>query len=70
MASEGFGSGLWEQVSAVRLREDGSLQAPVRANGRHGIVVGIDQTARSDAAAQAPPGSGTSTPWWRRLVRH
>lgn len=36
----GFGAGLWKQAQQVRLQPDGTLEAPVQANGEDGIVVG------------------------------
>lgn len=70
MAKGGFGSELWKNVSAVRLGKDGGIKAPVRANSKQGIVVGLNAVARSDAALRKaeqpqvrPPRRG-----WRRLL--
>lgn len=71
MPNEGFGSSLWRNVQAVKLGKDGSIEAPVRANSRQGIVVGVDVVRASDAAqavgiaatpAKSPGG-------WRRFFR-
>lgn len=36
MADDGFGSGIWKNLQAVRFGKDGEIEAPVRANGRCG----------------------------------
>lgn len=67
----GFGSDLWKNVQAVRLRSDGTFQAPVRADGRDGIVVGKDALARADAAHAAEEsevGAPVRRRWWWRLL--
>ncbi len=72
MPHEGFASGLWKNVQAVRIVKDGGIEAPVRAS-RRGIVVGLDAIARSEAAEAAE--SATASPpratprWWKRLLR-
>ncbi len=71
MSKGGFGSDLWKNVSAIKLGKDGGIEAPVRANSRQGIVVGLDAVAKSDAAlrradeAEARP----RRRGWRRLLR-
>ena len=50
--AKGFGEDLWRNAQAVRLDNIGALQAPVRADGRRGIVVGLD---RVDAAKALVP---------------
>ena len=70
MADKGFGSDLWKNLQAVKLSKDGGLEAPVRANGKDGIVVGVDAVAASEAAAHSS--SSDEAPrerWWRRLAR-
>lgn len=48
MDDEGFASKLWKNVKAVRLGKDGGLEAPVRADGRDGIRVGLDAVAETE----------------------
>ena len=67
MADKGFGSDLWKNVQSVKFDKDGALHVPVRANGKDGIVVGVDAIARSEATRPAPTESRPS--WWRRLLR-
>lgn len=69
MPDDGFGSALWKNVQAVKLGKDGGIEAPVRANGREGIEVGLDaivegekRTAEGHRADVAPARRG-----WRRL---
>ncbi|WP_406831996.1 hypothetical protein ABEG17_03995 [Pedococcus sp. KACC 23699] len=71
MPDDGFGSSLWKNVQAVKLGEDGGIQAPVRANSRQGIVVGVDATKASDGRQPADPGDGRqkSPGLWRRVFR-
>ena len=68
--AKGFGEDLWRNAQAVRLDNIGALQAPVRADGRRGIVVGLD---RVDAgAAQSLPTSPAPSRFGvlvRRLAR-
>lgn len=37
---KGFGTDLWKQMQKVRIDRDGTYRAPVKANGRDGIVIG------------------------------
>jgi hypothetical protein len=53
MATKGFGSDTWKNVQAVKLGKGGGLEAPVRANSRDGIVIGIDAIAASDNSRKA-----------------
>lgn len=71
MPNDGFGSSLWRNVQAVRLGKDGGIEAPVRANSRQGIVIGVDAVAASDAslAANCAPRADESRGFWRRLFR-
>lgn len=75
MPDDGFGSELWKNVRAVTFGADGEIQAPVRADGHEGIVVGVDQVAESHAQATrdstAPKASKVGRPpgWWARLTR-
>jgi hypothetical protein len=62
---KGFGEDLWKNVRAVRLVRDGGIEAPVRADGDRGIVVGIDAVAAGDAGcdvANARPGDAMAAP--------
>ncbi len=52
MPEAGFGSGLWNNVQAVRFGPHHELLAPVRADGCDGIVLGVDAVAAADAAAE------------------
>lgn len=36
----GFGNPLWKQVQKIELKADGTLTAPVKADGTDGIVIG------------------------------
>lgn len=38
--NSGFGSELWKQMQKVRIDRDGTFRAPVKANGKDGIVIG------------------------------
>jgi hypothetical protein len=53
MAEQGFGSGLWKNVQAIRLGKDGGIEAPVRADGRDGIVAGMSHVAEVDGRRRA-----------------
>ena len=69
--SQGFGEGLWKNVQAIKLGKDGGIEAPVRADGEHGIVVGVDAIAN---ASPDERDKATRTPGWmrtrlRRLLR-
>jgi hypothetical protein len=70
MPEQGFGAGLWRNVRAIKLGPDGGIEAPVRANDRDGIVVGVGHVAETEAAGQP---KGTPTPhrhgWWARRRR-
>ncbi len=71
-AENGFGSELWKNLQAVELGPDGDLPAPVRADGREGIVVGVDQVAMSDTRApldEQASKPGRARDWWARLTR-
>jgi hypothetical protein len=67
--AKGFGEDLWRNAQAVRLDHTGALHAPVRADGRRGIVVGIDRVAAAEAAAAPSPSRGGFAAFLRRLVR-
>ena len=73
---DGFGSGLWENVQAVRLGPHGGIEAPVRANERDGVVVGVHRVAAADEAGAEAAASGEASDvpprpgWWTRLLRH
>jgi hypothetical protein len=67
MPDEGFASGLWKNVRAVTLGEDGGIAAPVRANGRDGVVVGVDRVAVADSSVETP--DPVRRGWWARLRR-
>lgn len=71
MADEGFGAKLWKNVQAIKLGDDGSIKAPVRASRQEGIVVGLGAIAASDrsrASADAELPARTRRTW-RRLFR-
>lgn len=71
MADDGFGSGIWKNLQAVRLGKDGGIEAPVRADGRDGIVVGRDAIAKSEheQPEAAPPPEARRRRGWRRWLR-
>lgn len=71
MAKNGFGSELWKSVQAVRFGKAGGIEVPVRANGRHGIVLGATAVARSDAAHPLPtsPSPRRFRRLWKRVVQ-
>jgi hypothetical protein len=71
MPKDGFGSSLWKNVQAVKLGKDGGIEAPVRANSRQGIVVGVDAVRASDAAQAAGTAAtpAKSPGFWRRFFR-
>ena len=70
MPEAGFGSGLWNDVHVVRFGPHHELQAPVRADGSAGIVVGVDRVAGVDAVSidepEAPRGLRRLVDRWRR----
>jgi len=69
MPDDGFGSALWKNVRAVKLGKDGGIEAPVRANGRDGIEVGVDAVAAGERR-KAGPGRADAAParrGWRRI---
>jgi hypothetical protein len=72
MPDEGFGSDLWQNLQAIKLGRDGGIEAPVRANDRDGVVVGLDAVAAAGAAASSDDASGSQPErrWWARLLRH
>jgi hypothetical protein len=71
MAEQGFGSGLWKNVQAIRLDKDGGIEAPVRADGRDGIVAGVNHVAEVDArrAEAAETEQPRRRGWRARLSR-
>lgn len=73
MTDRGFGSELWRNVQAIKFGKDSEIGAPMRANGKDGIIVGVDQVAAADAAADEvePEASSEarSRHWWARLTR-
>jgi hypothetical protein len=73
MANDGFGSELWKNVQSIRFGKDGEIEAPARANGHDGIVVGVDHVAASDIAPHAVAPSESSPGrfgrWRARLTR-
>jgi hypothetical protein len=71
LPNDGFGSGLWKNVQAIKLGKDGGIEAPVRASSQQGIVVGVDAVAASDAAqpVKAPSAGVKSRRLWQRLLR-
>ncbi len=70
MSKDGFGSDLWKNVSAIKLGKHGGIEAPVRANSRQGLVVGLDAVAKSDARdrAGAKPEAESRRRRWRRFL--
>jgi hypothetical protein len=71
MPDDGFGPDLCNKVQVIKLARDGGIHAPVRANDRDGVVVGVNSVAAAEAAAsdeapKAPPRKR----WWSRLLRH
>ena len=71
MPDDGFGSALWKNVQAVRFGKDGGIEAPVRANGRDGIDVGLDAIAEGEKreAEKDPTDVPPVRRRWRRLFR-
>ncbi|MEZ5094989.1 MAG: hypothetical protein R2731_01950 [Nocardioides sp.] len=67
MADKGFGSNLWQNVQAIRIKPDGSLTGPVRATAKDGIVGGVDAVAKADAA-HAAAAAGEAPPARRGLL--
>jgi hypothetical protein len=68
MPDKGFGADLWKNVQAIRLGKDGGIEAPVRANGRDGIVVGVDRVAEADARTH-DAATPSSPGFVRRLLK-
>ena len=71
MPDEGFRSDLWKNLQSVKLGSDGGIEAPVRANGRDGILVGLDAVAEGENSRteEAPAAADSSRRWWKRLFR-
>jgi hypothetical protein len=70
MAEEAFGSDLWKSAQSIKFGKDGEIGAPVRVNGRDGIVVGFDQVAAAEAAhhqAKPAPPPGRFARWRARF---
>ena len=69
--SQGFGEGLWKNLQGVQLGKDGGLEAPVRADGEHGIVIGADAIAKAaeGESARPTPMAGRMKTRLRRLFR-
>ena len=71
MADEGFASGLWKNVRAIKLGPDGGIEAPVRADGHHGIVGGVNHVAASEQPRTDGEVAGLRRRgWWHRLLGH
>ena len=71
MPDDGFGSDLWKNLQSVNFGEDGGIEAPVRANGRDGIVVGPDAVAETEDCRREETPATADSPrrWWKRLLR-
>lgn len=54
--AKGFGSDLHKNLQKVRFNQHGGLEAPVKANGKDGIVVGDPAFSASPAKKEARPG--------------
>ncbi|KQW49230.1 hypothetical protein ASC77_11110 [Nocardioides sp. Root1257] len=52
--SKPFGEDLWKNAQAVRFAKDGGLEVPVRADGDHGIRIGLDAVAARPQDQPAP----------------
>src|SRR5689334_11753024 len=68
MSDGGFGTSLWKNVRAVTFGKDGGIEAPVRANGRDGIEVGLGAIAEGEArgAQEDRTGVASTRRRWRR----
>lgn len=72
MPDKGFGSDLWRNLQAIKLGKDGGIAAPVRANDRDGVVVGVEHVAEAERVRSrdvAPP-EPRKRGLWARLLRH
>lgn len=69
MPENGFGSNLWKSMQAVKIDTDGTFRAPVRANGRDGIVFGADAVEKAGAQRTTPAPKARSG-GVRRLLAH
>jgi hypothetical protein len=61
--SKGFCEGLWKNLQAIKLGKDGGIEAPARADGENGIVIGVDAVAN---ATQGERHQATRAPGWMR----
>lgn len=66
------GSQLWKNLEAVKIGEDGGIEVPLRANGRDGIVLGVDAVARAEASSDSAERVRKDPPrgWRQRFRRH
>ena len=71
MPDEGFGSELWKNIKGVQFGKHGGIGAPVRANRKDGVAVGLGAVARSEspAADHTPATNPKPRRWWSRLLR-
>lgn len=70
MPDDGFGSALWKNVQAVKFGKDGGIDAPVRANGRDGIELGLDAVAEGEKGEAAEDRTDLAPAHrWRRFLR-
>jgi hypothetical protein len=54
---KGFGTPLWRQLQQVKVTRNDGIQAPVTADGEHGIVIGnppIELTAAEPEGVRRP----------------
>lgn len=70
MSDDGFASGLWKNVEAIKLGSDGGIEAPVRTDGKNGIVLGLNAVAKSESTSGSEgSSSGACRSLLSRLLR-
>ena len=52
----GFENPLWKQIQKIKVTRDGGIEAPVKANGTDGIVIGDPPLFVTPPAADASSG--------------
>lgn len=64
-----FRNPIWEQMQKIKLTREGGLEAPVKANGKDGIVIGDPPLAVPPRATARERGAGALARLKRILAR-
>jgi hypothetical protein len=65
----GFENPLWMQLQKIKVTREGGIEAPVKANGTDGIVIGDPPLFVAPPARDSAPRPGLFTRLLRRLAR-